>query len=417
MIFTFSFWFVLLTYGYLLRRLVWRIPLPSPGRWLASGLLILSLATGVSVLFFGDAQSIPALDPASRWEWRHLWKWLAHGSLGFAYVLFGLVVARDVLWLLRRAWQRRSGRAASRAEVQEATPGVDLERRRLLLGATNFGLLGISAVATGYGFHSARRLSVFEVSVPIDNLPDDLVGFTIAQITDLHVGQSIGRDFVQSVANKVNALSCDLIAFTGDAVNGYLPHMRLRSPPHIRDHLAPLGELRAAHGCYFVTGNHEYYCGAEAWSEEMGYLGFTVLLNDHRLLRHGEARIALAGVTDYHDGRYLPSHASSPVEALSNAPDSHIKILLAHQPRSVFEAAEVGCDLQLSGHTHGGQVFPGHLYVWLKQPYVSGLHKYGRTWIYVSRGTGYVGPVLRLGAPAEITRITLCRPGATGEST
>ncbi|MDP6777335.1 MAG: metallophosphoesterase [Candidatus Latescibacteria bacterium] len=408
-VFTFSFWLLLLTYGYLLRRLVWRIPKPSPGRWLASGILVLSLGAGVSVLFFGDAKSIPSLEPASWWQWSHIWKWMTHISLGFAYVLFGLVVARDVYWGLRQLWQGRIGSPDKQAESEESQPQADLERRRFLLCASNIGLSGISAVATGYGFHSARRLQVFEASVPIPGLPDELVGFTIAQIADLHVGQTIGRDFVQSVVDTVNELSCDLVAFTGDAVNGYLPHMRLRSPPHIRYHLAPLEELRGIHGCYFVTGNHEYYCGAEAWTEEMERLGFTVLLNDHRLLERGGARIVLAGVTDYHGWRYVPSHASSPRDALANAPDGDIRILLAHQPRSVFEASEAGCDLQLSGHTHGGQVFPGHLYVWLKQPYVSGLHRYKNTWIYVSRGTGYVGPVLRLGASAEITRITLCR--------
>ena len=414
MISTFSFWFLLLTYGYLLRRLVWRIPLASPGRWLASGILILSLAAGVLVLFFGDAATIPALEPDKWWKWSHLWRWLSHGSLGFAYTLFGLVVARDVFALLTWTWRRKIAPALLPTDARKSSREIDPVRRLLLVDGASIGLLGISGLVTGYGFSSARRLNVREISVPIDNLPDDLVGFTIAQVTDLHVGQTIGRDFVQDVAGKVDALSCDLIAFTGDAVNGYLLHMRLRSPPHIREHLAPLQELRATHGCYFVTGNHEYYCGAEAWVEEMGNLGFTVLLNDHRLLQHGEARIVLAGVTDYHGGRYLAAHASSPGVAVSNAPDGHIRILLAHQPRSVFDAAEAGFDLQLSGHTHGGQVFPGHLYAMLKQPYVSGLHKQGKTWVYVSRGTGYVGPVLRLGAPAEITRITLCKPDAAG---
>jgi len=161
-----------------------------------------------------------------------------------------------------------------------------------------------------------------------------------------------------------------------------------------------------------VTGNHEYYSGADAWVKEAGRLGFDVLMNEHRIVRRGEASIVLAGITDYSGEQFSPVHRSDPVAAFAGSPEKTARVLLAHQPRSVEAAGRVGFDLQLSGHTHGGQFFPWNLLATLNQPYIKGLHRHGRGWIYVNRGTAYWGPPLRLGVPPEITLLILRRDGA-----
>jgi predicted MPP superfamily phosphohydrolase len=238
----------------------------------------------------------------------------------------------------------------------------------------------------------ARRPRVVRVAVPIANLPPDLAGLRIVQLSDLHVGPTIRRRFVTAVVQTANALYPDLVAVTGDVADGYVKELR--------DHVAPLADLRAPLGTFFVTGNHEYYWDPLGWILELERLGISVLSNEHRLIERGEGRLLLAGVTDL-------SAASDPRAAIAGAPQSHVRVLLAHQPRSAFAARDAGFDLQLSGHTHGGQYFPFNLLVRLFQPFVAGLHRLEAMWLYVSRGTGYWGPPLRVGAPSEITLIEL----------
>ncbi|OWY27555.1 metallophosphoesterase [Herbaspirillum robiniae] len=261
-------------------------------------------------------------------------------------------------------------------------------------------VLALTAAATVVGFLNARRTaSVVEVSVPIANLPRQLEGFTIVQISDIHVGPTIKRPYLQAIVDKVNALQPDVVAITGDLVDG--------SVRQLASHTAPLAEIRARHGAYFVTGNHEYYSNAHEWIDEVRRLGVTVLMNEHVVLRHEGAGLVLAGVTDYTAHQFDPAHRSDPHAAIANAPAGSPRILLAHQPRTAIAAAEAGFDLQLSGHTHGGQFFPWNFFVPLQQPYVAGLKRLHKLWIYVSRGTGYWGPPKRLLAPSEITRVKL----------
>ncbi len=249
-----------------------------------------------------------------------------------------------------------------------------------------------SLALTLWGMLQARRPRVVHVTVPIRDLPDDLHGFRIAQLSDLHVGPTIRRRFVESVVERTNGLAPDLVAVTGDVADGLVPELR--------EHVEPLAGLRAPHGTFFVTGNHEYYWDVRGWTSELARLGVDVLENEHRLVVHGSGRLLLAGVTDL-------SAAPDPVQALAGAPDSHVRVLLAHQPKSAYAARDAGFDLQLSGHTHGGQYFPFNLLVRLFQPFVAGLHRLEQMWLYVSRGTGYWGPPLRLLAPSEITLIEL----------
>ncbi|HEY0848238.1 MAG TPA: metallophosphoesterase [Noviherbaspirillum sp.] len=290
--------------------------------------------------------------------------------------------------------------------------------RDIALGvALLFGLLGkdvvtwsavavpvLAGLMTLIGFLNARRVAaVVDVDVPIAGLPDALHGFTIAQISDIHVGPTIKRGYLEAIVDAVNTLDADLIAVTGDLVDG--------SVRRLAPHTAPLSRLRARHGAYFVTGNHDYYSNAHEWIPELRRLGLRVLLNEHVVLRHAEASLLVAGVTDYTAHYFDESHRSDPHAALAGAPDDvAVRVLLAHQPRSAPAAADAGFDLQLSGHTHGGQFFPWNFFVPMQQPYVAGLKRLRTLWVYTSRGTGYWGPPKRFGAPSEITRVRLVRP-------
>ena len=256
--------------------------------------------------------------------------------------------------------------------------------------------LGISLI----GFWNARRTAgVVTVEVPLAGLPRALDGFRIVQISDIHVGPTIGRRYLEGIVEAVNRLRPDLVAITGDLVDG--------SVPELRADVAPLSRLSSKHGSFFVTGNHEYYSGVAPWLVELGQLGIKVLHNEHVVIEHRGAQLVLAGVPDYSAGRFHESHRSNPQQAIAGAPQRATKVLLAHQPRSAPAAAEAGFDLQLSGHTHGGQFLPWNFFVRFQQPFTAGLHRLGRMWVYVSRGTGYWGPPKRFGAPSEITELKL----------
>jgi predicted MPP superfamily phosphohydrolase len=266
---------------------------------------------------------------------------------------------------------------------------------------TAFGVPLLAVLVTLIGLFNARRLAhVKHVDVPVAGLPPGLNGYTIAQISDIHVGPTIKRKYLSAIVEKVNSLQADAIAITGDLVDG--PVSRLAQ------HTAPLSKLSAPDGTFFVTGNHEYYSGADAWIAELRRLGVTVLMNQHVVRTRAGASLMIAGVTDYTAHHFNPEHKSDPRQAAHGAPKGiALRVLLAHQPRTAPAAVEAGFDLQLSGHTHGGQFFPWNLFVPLQQPYVSGLNRLGKMWVYTSRGTGYWGPPKRFGAPSEITLVRL----------
>lgn len=271
---------------------------------------------------------------------------------------------------------------------------------------TAWAAVGLATFATLAGFLNARRVArVVDVEIPLKQLPEALSGFTIAQISDLHVGPTIKRRYVDGVVDAVNALGADLVAVTGDVVDGRVSDLSADT--------APLARLTAKHGAYFVTGNHEYYAGEREWIQEFQRLGLRVLINEHVVIERDGARIVLAGVADFSAHHFNPRHRSDPAAAVQNAPeDASVRILLAHQPRSAFAAVSAGFDLQLSGHTHGGQFWPWNHFVPLQQPFTAGLHRLRQLWVYVSRGTGYWGPPKRFGSPSEITRLRLIRaPG------
>jgi predicted MPP superfamily phosphohydrolase len=323
--------------------------------------------------------------------------WTTYLGMGALNYLFLLLLLRDTLWLATLLLSKFVSIVHGQSFLAALPPAVS---ELSWWQATNLVIVGLAGLVVSYGVYQARKLpDIVEVSIPIAGLPAALAGLRLVQISDLHVGATIRREFVQRVVARVRTLQPDIIAFTGDVADG--------SVAHLRAHVAPLAELAAPHGKFFVTGNHEYYSGAESWTNEMQRLGFTVLLNQNRAVEFQGCKVLLAGVTDFSATHIMPQHKSDPAQALAQEAHCDLKILLAHQPRSVFAAARSGCDLQLSGHTHGGQFLPWNWLVPLQQPYVAGLFKHQNTWLYVSRGTGYWGPPLRIGAPSEITLVTL----------
>ena len=317
--------------------------------------------------------------------------WAGLLCLGLLSSLLVLTLARDaglaVLGLLDFLWPALLPMARWRTLSAQAVPLL-------------------AALVTLLGFLNARRTAaVVRVDVPIKNLPAAWHGFTLAQISDIHVGPTIKQRYLRRIVERVNTLQADVVAITGDLVDGRVSELAA--------HIAPLADLRSRHGTYFVTGNHEYYSGANAWIDELRRLGLTVLLNEHVVIAqagaaaHSGIPLVLAGVTDFNAGHFDPAHRSNPVAALLGAPPDAVRVLLAHQPRSAAAAAEAGFDLQLSGHTHGGQFYPWTLFVRFQQPFTAGLQKWKTLWVYTSRGTGYWGPPKRFGAPSEITFLRL----------
>lgn len=313
--------------------------------------------------------------------------WAGALTMGLFSSLFVLTLLREVLLL--------AVAALTLALPDGALAALGLEAKSALA----VPLLG--ALITLWGFVNARRTAaVVSVDVPIIGLPAALHGFTIAQISDIHVGPTIKRAYLQRIVVAVNRLEVDMVAVTGDLVDG--------SVHELAGHVAPLAALSSTHGTFFVTGNHEYYSGAPAWVVELRRIGLRVLLNEHVVLQHGGMPLLVAGVTDYGAHHFDPAQRSDPQAALAGAPEAATtRVLLAHQPRSAEAAERAGFHLQLSGHTHGGQFLPWNLFVRLQQPFTAGLHRLRGLWIYTSRGTGYWGPPKRFGAPSEITRLRL----------
>ena len=312
--------------------------------------------------------------------------WISHLAFGAMSLAVVYALTTDVIALI---WQLI------------ALPADPAAFDRIVLMVLGGGIVATMIVGV---FQARLGPSVRTAEVPLANLPAAFDGFRIAQVSDLHVGPTIGRGYVQGVVDMVNGLSPDLIALTGDFADG-----------HARDferEIAPLGDLRATHGAFFVTGNHEYFWDAGAWMALFRKMGARVLINEHTVIRRGNDAVVVAGVTDISTRRMGPPHGSNPAAALNGAPRDTTRILLAHQPASYTEASAAGFDLQLSGHTHSGQYFPFNLLIGFFQRYYRGLNRFENMWIYVNRGTGYWGPPLRAGVPSEVTLLILRRAPA-----
>ncbi|MFF1678232.1 metallophosphoesterase [Streptomyces sp. NPDC058256] len=267
--------------------------------------------------------------------------------------------------------------------------------RRLFVSRVVGGVAAAAAVGTvGYGTYGVLRgPSVKRVTVPLAKLPRSAHGYRIAVVSDIHLGPVLGRGFAQRVVDTINSTQPDLIAVVGDLVDG--------SVKDLGPAAAPLAQLKARHGAFFVTGNHEYFSGAEQWVEEVRRLGLRPLENARVEL----PAFDLAGVNDVAG----ESEGQGPdfAKALGDRDTSRTSVLLAHQPVQIHDAVEHGVDLQLSGHTHGGQLWPGNFIADLANPTLAGLERYGDTQLYVSRGAGAWGPPTRVGAPSDITVVEL----------
>ncbi len=279
--------------------------------------------------------------------------------------------------------------------------GVDPERR-LALARILAGLGGAAGLVLGAGgmVSALRKVAVEPVKVFLSKLPTGK-SYKIVQISDVHVGPTIGKEFLESVVATINAEDADVVAITGDLVDG--------SVAQLGSLVEPLRDIKAKHGVFFVTGNHEYYSGADEWIAYLKTLGVRVLRNE-RVPIDGEEGFDLAGVDDT-SSKSWPGHGQDVAKAIAGRDPARAVVLLAHQPKAIGDAVKHEVDLQLSGHTHGGQIWPWGYAVRLDQRHVAGLAREGETQIYVSRGTGYWGPPIRVGAPAEITRIEIVGAG------
>jgi len=263
------------------------------------------------------------------------------------------------------------------------------------------GVVGVVAAASVVGLRAALATpQVRRVEVRIERWPASRDGFRIVQLSDIHIGPILQREFAASLVAEVNRLAPDLIALTGDLVDG--------SVRQLAGEVEPLGELSAPHGVYFVTGNHDYYSGAEAWLERISQLGIRPLRNERVQIGDGDGAFDLAGVDD-HRGDWVRGSSEDLTKALRDRDPDRPVVLLAHDPTSFKRACAMQVDLQISGHTHGGQIWPFLYLVRLAMPQVAGLLRRGQSQLYVSRGTGFWGPPIRLFAPSEITEIVIRR--------
>jgi predicted MPP superfamily phosphohydrolase len=377
---------------YLWIRLVRDPALAEPWRRILSvAFLVLTFSVPIGMLALRLApRPLDRLVPVVAFTW-----------LGLAFLLFVAVLALD---LARLAAEGAGLALAHLRSLPE--PPADPSRRifvaRALAGTAVAAAAGTSAIA----FRSATGpAEVTEVSVTLERFPRALSGFTVAQVSDLHVGPTIGERHVRRIVEQVKALRPDLVAITGDLVDGTVPELG--------EAVAHLATLSPRHGVFFVTGNHEYYSGVGPWMAELRRLGVRVLRNERVAVGDPGASFDLAGVDDWSARGFGDGHGHDLDAALAGRDPDRSLVLLAHQPRTsaVADAVRAGVELQLSGHTHGGQIAPWNVVVAAVFPYVKGLYRHaeeGRAGqVFVSRGAGYWGPPMRLGAPPEIAKIVL----------
>ncbi|MEV5901381.1 metallophosphoesterase [Streptomyces sp. NPDC052127] len=405
---------VLVTANWYLWRRLFRDTTRGPGRARRGGAVLVAggwaLAIGALV---AERTGAPFwLQRALAWPG---FLWLALS----VYLLLAVIVGEAVRPLLRRFLEKRAkrvpagvpveapaarpepsplpvgGPAPGSPEPEDPAPPASAPSRRLFVSRVVAGAAAAAAVGTvGYGTYGVLRgPRVKRVTVPLAKLPRGAHGYRIAVVSDIHLSPVLGRGFAQKVVDTINATQPDLIAVVGDLVDG--------SVKDLGPAAAPLARLRARQGSFFVTGNHEYFSGAEQWVEEVRRLGLNPLENARTELPWFD----LAGVNDIAG----ESEGQGPdfAGALGDRDTTRACVLLAHQPVQIHDAVRHGVDLQLSGHTHGGQLWPGNLLAAAANPTVAGLERYGDTQLYVSRGAGAWGPPTRVGAPSDITVVEL----------
>lgn len=370
---------------YLWIRLVRDPALVAPWNYVATTGLIL-LATSIPITMF-FARQMPFETSRIVTYVPYLWMGVMM-LLFFAFLSIDLV--KGVVYVTRKLFSPDSITS-------------DPSRRTAMAQMTAGGIAFLVSGAAGAGVvQAARKAAVKRIPIGLKDFPAKLNGLKIVQISDLHIGITVGGKWLENLVARINALKPDVVAITGDLTDG--------DPDQLFEEIAPLANLKSTYGTYFVTGNHEYYSNANKWIHYIKKLGVRVLRNESVQLGDGTNRFHLAGVDDYTADRLAPGHGQDITAAVKGIPKDESVVLLAHQPKAVIEAAKKNVALVLSGHTHGGQIFPFSLLVGLQQPYNKGLYHHSEnTDIYVNQGTFMWGPPMRLGTECEITELILER--------
>jgi predicted MPP superfamily phosphohydrolase len=319
--------------------------------------------------------------------------WFAYLWLGILMLFFFFFLFADILKFLFKITRYIKQR---KHPLTLPDPGRRRFLARSLASSASVLVLGTSAFAIKKCIDPP---TVNTFSIKLTGFPPGLKGFSLVQISDIHIGAMSMRAELEEIVAIVNELQPDLVAITGDLMDGTVEELA--------GELSPLAKLKAPHGVFFVTGNHEYYSGVEKWLPEIERLGITVLNNNRIEIRQGSDAFVLAGVTDDQAGKFGKEHAPDFNKALGGISKTSAVVLLAHQPRAVEKAAQYGVDLVLSGHMHGGQIWPFMYLTPIQQPYLKGFYRHDKTLLYVSQGTGYWGPPMRLGTSKEITKFIL----------
>jgi predicted MPP superfamily phosphohydrolase len=367
---------VLGSHYYIAKRLVLDPGIPEP--WRTGSLLVIAFAGANMFAVRIRSLNIPR-------SWLRLLAWPSSVWMGLGFWLVLLLVFSDLVLGL-----------AHLVRATPLTPEVEasISAIRAAMVAGGAAIAGVVALRSGLSPPRHQR-----VEIELERWPRELDRFRIVQITDIHIGKILDRRFAEHVVNRVNDLAPDLIVVTGDLADGDVQDLAAD--------VAPFGRLSAKRGVFFVTGNHDHYSGVLAWVAKVGELGMRTLRNERVEIREGDAVFDLVGVDDHRGSMVGEDGRADLPSALAGRDVGRPAILLAHDPSTFRQASELEIDLQISGHTHGGQIWPFHYFVRLAIPFVAGRYSRNGSELYVSRGTGFWGPPMRLFAPSEITELVI----------
>lgn len=354
-------------------RLISPLKIPRWWRWLIAILLMVLVVfavigpVSIAAVFLGWVSGPSVLTIQS-------WAFLA---MAFVVFLFHTCLIEHILGLGLRCWKRHWHQCWYAQPMTRLIPAL------------------IALTALIVGWQEAKNPVLESHVLTFARLPAELQGLRIVVLSDLHLGPEVSPDFSAQVVQRVNALHPDLIMLVGDVAD--------EVPANILHLTAPLARMSATMGRFYVLGNHEHYWGAQTWCKEMNRLGFTPLVNEHRVLESGS--LVIGGTEDFQARHDDPPGGPDLERTFAGAPDGAFRILLAHQPNVVKHIGGKKVDLQISGHTHGGQFVPW--FFWCFSKYFRGFYDVEGTTLYISRGTGSWGAKVRLGSPPEITLLEL----------
>lgn len=377
----FIVFFLLLTlFSYLvIKHSIWALHIPLVIKLILAAFLLFSAWSYTAIRFFQLSVN-PLFDTLSSWG---------------AYLFLGYIS----FWAFAFLGLKMSGFFTARKRKIKARTlhsGKGITRREFMRQGSVYSLGLLPMAPVGVGMKNAfADPELVRQEIVLPERAFAMKGLKAVQISDLHIGSLLMGDWLEPLVKRVNALKPDIIFITGDLIDGTVASLK-------KD-IAHLADLQARYGVYVVTGNHEFYSGVESWITHFKSLGLTVLTNEHRIVDISESRLLIAGMWDHAGHRFGEEYRENAVDAVAGAPGHEYSIMLAHQPNSIELSADIGIDLQLSGHTHSGQYWPFTEVVKLFQKYPKGLYQIEGTTLYVNIGTGFWGPPLRLASKNEIT--------------